>query len=141
MKNLQDAIITGFLVVIIGLGGVILYNVSRDNVSETNTSQTLDHQETEEQHTHNVNISEDGRSVTYQGETGKTALEILESETTVGVEESAFGKFVTSIDGVSADSGSEFWAFYVNGELASEGAGTYQTSDGELIEWRLESLQ
>ncbi|MDO8265521.1 MAG: DUF4430 domain-containing protein, partial [Candidatus Saccharibacteria bacterium] len=75
-----------------------------------------------------------------EGQTGKTALEILQQGTEVTTESSDFGDFVTGINGNIADSSKNYWSFYVNGAYASEGAGTYKTTDGEKIEWRLEDL-
>lgn len=86
-----------------------------------------------------LSFYDDGRVVAYGGEEGKAALEILRQYTEVNTQTSEFGDFVTGINGVEAGE-NEFWAFYVNGELASEGAGTYQTAAGEVIEWKLEAL-
>ena len=79
--------------------------------------------------------------VEYKGETGKTALDVLVGKYAVETEDfGSLGKMVTSIQGVAAGDG-QFWAFYVNDEIASEGASTYQTSDEETIQWRLETIQ
>jgi hypothetical protein len=88
-----------------------------------------------------VTISDDGRTVTYEGQGGYTALELLQAGTDVTTQDSDFGSFVTGINGVEADSAQNYWAFYVGDEYADEGAGTYQATDGEQIEWRLEDLE
>ena len=85
-------------------------------------------------------FSDDGKTVTYAGQNDVTALVLLESGTTVTTEDSDFGEFVVGINGVEADSSSQYWSFYVGGEYATEGAGTYVTSDGEQITWELEDL-
>lgn len=84
--------------------------------------------------------SEDGRTVSYKGEEGKTALDVLKSLAKVETKESTYGEFVTSINGVAADGTTEFWSFYVNEKLASEGAGTYQTKPTDTIEWKVEKV-
>lgn len=79
--------------------------------------------------------------ISYKGETGKTALQILKEKYTVLTNESSLGEFVTSINGEAADENTQYWAFYVNGQYASEGAGTYQTKESDVIEWKLEAIQ
>lgn len=87
-----------------------------------------------------ITFSEDGKTVSYDGVEGKTALEILKEGTDVTTQSSSYGDFVTGINGREADASSEYWSFYVNGSYASEGAGTYQSKTGDKIEWKLESL-
>jgi len=80
--------------------------------------------------------------VSYDGVNGKTALELLQKSHQVGTKDYAgIGSMVIAIDGVKAEDGKNFWGFYVNGTMASEGAGTYKTKAGEKIEWRLETIQ
>lgn len=75
--------------------------------------------------------------ISYQGEDGKTALELLKQEAKVKTESSSLGDYVVSING-NDGSGTKYWLFYVNGKEAAEGAGTYQTKTGETIEWKLQ---
>ncbi|MCL2451963.1 DUF4430 domain-containing protein [Candidatus Saccharibacteria bacterium] len=80
--------------------------------------------------------------VSYEGKDGKTALALLKKKHAVETKEfTGMGEFVTAIDGVKAEDGKNFWAFYVDGEMATEGASTYETKSGEKIEWRLEDIQ
>lgn len=76
-------------------------------------------------------------SFTYQGETGKNALELLKANADVQTETSDFGEMVTSING-QAGGGDKYWAFFVNGEMSSVGAADYATKDSETIEWKLQ---
>ncbi len=141
--NKTKAVVVALVIAILGAGGFWVFTNQ-----DTQTNDTVDSsvQQTEQQATGPVGVSdtvvvsEDGKSVTYVGETGKTALEILQGGAEVTTESSDFGDFVTGINGVEADSSKEYWSFYVDGEYASEGAGTYQTMDGEKIEWKLEQL-
>lgn len=74
-------------------------------------------------------------SITYSGQDGKNALELLQSTHQVDV--SAQG-FVNAIDGRKPGD-HQFWAYYVNGKQADVGAKEYQAKTGETIEWKLES--
>lgn len=82
-------------------------------------------------------VNEGGTVVSYPGQTGQTALAILKEVAETETEESSFGEFVTTINGVEGN-GPKYWLFYVDGEAATVGASEYVTSDGESIEWRLE---
>ncbi|WP_244666597.1 DUF4430 domain-containing protein [Myceligenerans indicum] len=79
---------------------------------------------------------------TYAGEDGETALDLL-LENDPSAETSGEGEmaFVTAICGYTADDGeNEFWALYVDGEQATEGAGALETEDGQEITWKLETF-
>ena len=76
-------------------------------------------------------------SLTYQGEDGKTALELLKTHAQVESKSSSLGDYVTSING-NDGGGTKYWMFYVDGKEAAEGAGTYQTHTGEKVEWKLQ---
>jgi len=135
-NNIKQKILAIVAVVIIGAGGFWLYNAGQVSTSDNTAKQVV---QTIEK-SNKITFSEDQKTVSYDGQTGKTALELLESMTDVTTEDSDFGTFVTGINGVIANANKEYWSFYVNGSYASEGAGTYKTSDGEKIEWKLESL-
>ncbi|ACZ31006.1 hypothetical protein Xcel_1987 [Xylanimonas cellulosilytica DSM 15894] len=89
-----------------------------------------------------LTVNADGTEVSYEGVAGKTALELLQQ-----LDPQAFASgeganaFVTAIGGREADSSkNEFWAFYVNGEQAQVGAGSYEMQDGDTITWKLETF-
>lgn len=136
MKNIKTKLLLVLVFAVAGIGGFWYVNASQDQ-----TVQTIPDQSTNQSSTAQITRSADGRTIGYDGQEGKTALEVLRMLTDVTVQESSFGEMVTGIDGVVAEAGKEYWAFYVNGAYASEGAGTYQTSTGEKIEWRLEEIQ
>jgi hypothetical protein len=80
-------------------------------------------------------------TLSYMGQDGKTALDVLKSQ--YEVETQSFGdvgEFVSSINGVKPDS-AHFWAFYVDGEIAQVGAGSYVTKSSETIQWKLEEIK
>ena len=59
----------------------------------------------------------------------------LEEEDLIKGSESAYGLFVTSVDGVEADSAKEqWWCFTKNGEMLSTGVDTTPIRDGDKFE-------
>ena len=69
-----------------------------------------------------------------------TALSLLDAAETVETESSDWGPMITSINGLTA-SAPYYWAFYVNEEEASEGAGSYKPNVGETISFRYKSWE
>ncbi|AEG44548.1 DUF4430 domain-containing protein [Isoptericola variabilis] len=79
--------------------------------------------------------------LTYAGQEGRTALELLlEADPSATVEGEGEMAFVTGIGGVEAGE-NEFWALYVDGEPAQVGAGSLVTEDGQEITWKLEAFE
>ena len=84
---------------------------------------------------------DDAPEFSYDGEDGSTALDLLlEADPSAEVSGEGENAFVTAIDGVAADPDSEFWALYVNGEMATVGAGSLDTTDEDEITWKLETF-
>jgi hypothetical protein len=140
MKKVPVAILVATLV-IFGFGIFVITqktNKKPDNQTSNNSQLSTDGTQTQQQE--KATISLDGKTVSYHGVAGKNALEPLKAQATVVTEETIYGELVTSINGVSADSKTEYWAFYVNGSLSSVGAGSYTVQQGDSLEWRLESL-
>jgi LPXTG-motif cell wall-anchored protein len=54
--------------------------------------------------------------------------------------ESEYGKMITSINGVKME-GTNYWAFYVNGQMAALGADKYQLKANDLISFQYESWE
>lgn len=68
---------------------------------------------------------------------GSTAVDLMKA---CGVSFIDEGGFITTIQGVSQDEGTQtYWIYYVNGEMAAVGARDYMIQDGDEITWRLES--
>lgn len=85
--------------------------------------------------------TEQSGEISYKGVEGKTALEILKDTHQVETQSyEGLGEIVIAIDGIKPD-GSSYWIYYVNGEQATEGAGTYVTDNDETITWKLEKAQ
>ena len=125
------------IVVVVALGLIGLGVVVTDDKAPTTAETSQTDQSIEDP---GVVISLDGKTVLYNGVAGEDALTTLRASASVETEESEFGEFVSAIEGVAADSSSEYWAFYVNGELASVGADSYIAQEGDTVEWKLESF-
>lgn len=80
------------------------------------------------------------QTIAYDGQDGKTALDLLKASHQITSEDSSMGSFVTSIDG-TANTTDTYWMFYVNGQLSSVSSDNYQTKSTDKIEWRYEQLQ
>lgn len=84
-------------------------------------------------------IDDKGTNTTYEQKTDaeflREALEDIEDLTIVG-EESEYGLFVKTINGVTADYdvNGAFWSFSVNGELCNNGIETQPVYDGDSFE-------
>jgi len=80
--------------------------------------------------------------LSYPGEDGRTALDLLlEADPTAVVEGEGEMAFVTAVQGRAADADSEFWALYVDGQSAQVGAGALETESGQTITWKLEEFE
>ncbi len=70
---------------------------------------------------------------------GTTALQLLSASHKIMTKGEKENTYITEIDGrAAADTSREFWAFYVNGEQAQVGAGSYLVKNNDTIEWKIE---
>jgi hypothetical protein len=74
--------------------------------------------------------------IAYNGEEGKTALDILKARAQVRTSTSSLGELVEEINGMKS-SEHEHLLFFVNGEMSKVGAGGYVTKQSDRIEWKL----
>lgn len=123
-KFFQAKRIEIFIIVAIIAGIGIVYAFTRQPVAAPTTTQS----------------TQQSQTVSYEGEEGRSALELLRVYHQVDTKDTSFGPMIVGIDGVTPDS-SHFWGFYVNGQLADRGADQYITHNGDRIEWKLESIQ
>lgn len=79
-------------------------------------------------------------TITYQGQDGKTALELLKNSHQVSAQEFSIGSYVTAIDGVEAPT-NYFWSLSVNGNPSEVGADQYVTKNSDTLTWHLERIQ
>jgi hypothetical protein len=107
-----------FIVLIIAAFSVLgLYSKQKATVSPSNISETISR-------------------VFYKGENGQDALTLLRKNFSVSFDNSGM---VNAISNRKADSQKhEYWAFYVNGEMAKVGSADYKTKNTDLIEWKIE---
>ncbi len=66
-------------------------------------------------------------------------MQLLQEKYRIETQSFSSGEFVKSINGVEANS-SHYWAFYINGQQATVGAGQYVTKDGDVVEWKMEEI-
>lgn len=78
-------------------------------------------------------------TVTYQGEDGKTVLELLQRDHQVEAQDTSFGAFVSSVDGVPSTENA-IWLYYIDGQQGVTPANETTTQAGQTIEWRYESF-
>jgi hypothetical protein len=78
--------------------------------------------------------------VSYQGQDGKSAMELLKASHQVETTHYDFGDMVNSIDGVKPDA-EHFWSLYINGQAATVGADAYQSKSSDTITWKLDKIQ
>ena len=72
----------------------------------------------------------------YKGQNGLDALTLLKNKVKVEQDNS---ELVVSINSRKADNAKhEYWAFYVNDKLATVGPASYQTSDLDIITWKID---
>jgi LPXTG-motif cell wall-anchored protein len=71
-----------------------------------------------------------------------TAFQLLQAVLMDQLEfsESEYGKMITSINGVKME-GTNYWAFYVNGQMASVGADSYELKANDQISFQYESWE
>lgn len=79
--------------------------------------------------------------ISYHAQPGITSLEQLKSEAkNVLTQESEYGELVDSVEGHKGGTNGAYWSFYVNGEMAQVGAGSYVQEEGDYIEWKFQKL-
>jgi len=96
---------------------------------------------TEQPSQQTLGVTTDNKELTYSGSDGLTALALLEKAATIKMSGAGEMAFVTEINGITADSAkNEFWAFEVNGQSATVGAGSYITKNSDTITWKLSTF-
>jgi len=73
-------------------------------------------------------------TISYRGQNGIDALTLLKNKATVEHDHSGL---IVSING-NKPTGHSYWAFYVNGKLASFGPEQYITKNSDTIQWKIE---
>jgi hypothetical protein len=116
--------IVAAIILVLCLVGVAALSRVANQQPKSSSAQTTTHQQ--------------ATVISYTGQKGKTALELLKEKARVVTKTSQYGEYVDSINGLAGGKSGKYWSFYVNGKLSSVGAGSYTTQDGEAIVWKYE---
>jgi len=133
--NMKNRLIAAVAAVLVVAAGASAYVANRpvDTAQKTTSAQSTTASK--------IKYSQAGKQAVYDGVAGQTALQTLQALTKVNTKDSSYGTMVVGINGKQAEDGKTYWAFYVNGTYANEGAGTYQSKKGDKITWKLEDIK
>nr|WP_246253673.1 DUF4430 domain-containing protein [Isoptericola chiayiensis] len=124
------------------LSVALLAGCTGEDEPTPDTSASVAAEDSEESAGTDEHVAENITEFSYTGEDGETALDLLlvhdDQAEVSGEGEMAY---VTGIKGRTAEDGAEFWALYVDGEMAQVGAGSLETEDGQQIQWKLEEIE
>lgn len=136
---MKKSIATTILIVIaiFGMIGLATINPTKRNLNTANSTTNQSSATTTQPS--NLVISDQGKTISYDGQSPQTALELLKAKFQVETKDTSFGPQIMAINGIKATD-KEFWLFSVNGQPASVGAHQYQTKDGDKIEWKLTGM-
>lgn len=130
-KLMKKQIITFIAILILAIGsivgGFLLYRTIITPKAEPTASK-------------NCGTSNHGKTITYKGKNGLTALALLKKKCTTVSSGTGDSSFITSINGVKASKANEFWLYKVNKKSATVGAGSYTTKNSDTIVWELTKL-
>lgn len=70
---------------------------------------------------------------------GQTAFELLKENAEIEYQDSDFGIFVTSINGLPADD-SHYWALYIDDQYSTVGAADAVLEAGQSMRWSFEKI-
>jgi hypothetical protein len=108
--------------VLLGLGGGVWAYIANSPSHKVDVVTNAQHQITQ---------------LSYQGQDGQNALSLLKKHARVQTKHYSFGDMVVSINGAPGN-GPKYWTFYINGKMASVGAGTYTTRNSDKLAWKLQ---
>ena len=86
-------------------------------------------------------VDGDGKQTDFTIQTDKATVgEALLAEGLIAGEESAYGLYVKTVNGITADYDADgtYWAFYVNGEMAPTGVDSTAVEDGAVYMFKVE---
>ena len=130
MNNIFRKLEIFVIVVIIALIGIV-YAFTQKPTTTTTVATNDQNQQAAQQVPTQV--------VTYPGEAGKNALELLKAHHQVEAKHYDFGDLVTGIDGISPDP-THFWAMYVNDQFSQVGASAYVTKPTDTVKWQIDAV-
>lgn len=86
-------------------------------------------------------VDKEGNETTFEIHTDKeTVGEALEELELIAGDESEFGLYVKTVNGITADYDKDgvYWAFYINDEYAKTGVDSTQITEGDRYSFRIE---
>lgn len=132
MDKTKTILIAAFTGVAVVIGITTLVLVNQPAASTTNNDQQAAQQAQQA-------TSQVSDVVTFTAVADQTVLAQLKANNdTVVTKDSAYGEYVDSINGKVGGTDGYYWSFYVDGQMASIGAGDYKTTGGEKVEWKFE---
>ncbi|PIT97484.1 hypothetical protein COT77_01185 [Candidatus Berkelbacteria bacterium CG10_big_fil_rev_8_21_14_0_10_41_12] len=122
LKNLKNIILI-IIIVLAGIG-IFIYapSLHKQTPAETQSASV-----------------EQSKTVSYDGEEGKTVYTILSEKYNVEADQSSFGVMIKSINGL-ASTDKEFWTYSVDGNFAEVAADKYVTHAGDKIVWEYKGM-
>lgn len=87
----------------------------------------------------NVQQDETSKIIEYDGANGMSALDLLLQLADVKYQNSEYGAYITSINGIT-NTENEYWLYSVNGEEPMVSADKYTTKDGDKIKWEFKGM-
>ena len=88
-----------------------------------------------------VVVDKDGNETTFEIHTDKTTVgEALQEVELIAGEESEYGLYVKTVNGITADYNVDgtYWAFYINGEMAMTGVDSTNVEEGATYTFKVE---
>ena len=141
----QVITIISIIILALGIGGAVYIVTNNNNNTsnvETNVAYEQQEQQSPDSQTSTIVFTNEGKTVTYTANESENALAALKRQTDVKTKTfEGMGEYVTAINGLAADDSTNFWAFYINGQQAEVGAGSYTAMAGDQLEWRLEAMR
>ena len=127
MKNNKNVIISTIIILLVSIGlffGYKTYQNSQIQVGSKKISVVIidDRNSVKKEFTHKTDVEMLG--------TALDEMDLIEAD------DSEFGRYVTTVDGISADMGkSEWWKFTINGQDSVTGVDATPIKDGDKIEF------
>lgn len=127
MKNNRNVIISTIIILLVSIGLFFIYKTYQNSQIEVGSKEISV-------------VVIDGRNSIKKEFTHKTDAEILgtalDEMELIEADDSEFGRYVTTVDGISADmSKSEWWKFTINGQDSITGVDSAPIKDGDKIEF------
>ena len=143
MTKLSKLLLPCFCFVLIAAMALSLCGCKDDKAPDTSAPAMSDEVITvgEGENEFTFKVTTDDGSKTYKVLTDKTIVgEALLDNKLIAGDESEFGLYVKSVDGIAADYNKDgkYWAFYVDGQYAMSGAHSTEIEEGKIYEFRIE---